>query len=34
MQRPAGRGYAVAGGVSKAIENCIHEYYPDVEVQI
>ena len=30
----AGRGYAVAGGVSKAIENCIHAYYPDVEVQI
>ena len=30
----AGRGYAVAGGVSQAIENCIHEYYPDVEVQI
>ena len=30
----ADRGYAVAGGVSKAIENCIHEYYPDVEVQI
>ena len=30
----AGRGYAVAGGVSKAIENCIHEFYPDVEVQI
>lgn len=30
----AGRGYAVAGGVSKAIENCIHEYYPDVDVQI
>ena len=30
----AGRGYAVAGGVSKAIENCIHEYYPEVEVQI
>ena len=30
----AGRGYAVAGGVSKAIENCIHEYYPDVEVLI
>ena len=30
----AGRGYAVAGGVSKAIENCIHEYYPDVEVSI
>lgn len=30
----AGRGYAVSGGVSQAIENCIHEYYPDVEVQI
>ena len=30
----AGRGYAVAGGVSLAIENCIHEYYPDVEVLI
>ena len=30
----AGRGYAVAGGVSQAIENCIHEYYPDVEVLI
>ena len=30
----AGRGYAVAGGVSQAIENCIHEYYPDVEVNI
>ena len=30
----AGRGYAVSGGVSKAIENCIHEYYPDVEVKI
>ena len=30
----AGRGYAVAGGVSKAIENCIHEYYPDVDVLI
>ena len=30
----AGRGYAVAGGVAKAIENCIHEYYPDVEVLI
>ncbi|WP_294785369.1 4Fe-4S dicluster domain-containing protein [uncultured Eubacterium sp.] len=30
----AGRGYAVAGGVSKAIENCVHEYYPDVEVLI
>lgn len=30
----AGRGYAISGGVSKAIENCIHEYYPDVEVLI
>lgn len=30
----AGRGYAVAGGVSKAIESCIHEYYPDVDVLI
>ena len=30
----AGRGYAVAGGVSKAIEQCINEYYPDVDVMI
>ena len=30
----AGRGYAVAGGVYQEIENCIHEYYPDVEVLI
>ncbi len=30
----AGRGYAVAGGVANAIEKCIHEYYPDVEVKI
>ncbi|MCD7825431.1 MAG: 4Fe-4S dicluster domain-containing protein [Clostridiaceae bacterium] len=30
----AGRGYAVAGGVSKAIEDCIREYYPDEEVMI
>ncbi len=30
----AGRGYAVAGGVSSAIEQCLHEYYPDVEVKI
>ena len=29
-----GRGYAVAGGVAKAIEDCINEYYPDVEVKI
>lgn len=30
----AGRGYAVAGGVSDAIEKCINEYYPGVEVKI
>ncbi|MBQ7879842.1 MAG: 4Fe-4S binding protein, partial [Clostridia bacterium] len=30
----AGRGYAVAGGVASAIENCIHEYYPGVDVKI
>ncbi len=30
----AGRGYAVAGGVSHAIEECVKEYYPDVEVKI
>ncbi len=30
----AGRGYAVAGGVSNAIEQCIREYYPDTEVRI
>ena len=30
----AGRGYAVAGGVASAIENCIREYYPEVEVKI
>ena len=30
----AGRGYAVAGGVANAIEACINEYYPDVEVNI
>ena len=30
----AGRGYACAGGVAEAIENCINEYYPDVEVNI
>lgn len=29
-----GRGYAVAGGVADAIERCIKEYYPDVEVKI
>ncbi len=30
----AGRGYACSGGVSKAIEDCIREYYPDAEVKI
>lgn len=30
----AGRGYAVAGGVAEAIQKCINEYYPDVEVKI
>lgn len=30
----AGRGYGVAGGVAGAIEQCIREYYPDVEVNI
>ena len=30
----AGRSYACAGGVASAIERCIKEYYPDVEVKI
>lgn len=30
----AGRGYAVAGGVAEAIEKCINEYYPGVDVLI
>lgn len=30
----AGRGYAIAGGVASAIEKCINEYYPGVEVKI
>jgi iron only hydrogenase large subunit-like protein len=30
----AGRGYATAGGVTKAITDCVHEYYPGVEVKI
>lgn len=30
----AGRGYAVAGGVANAIEQCVNEYYPDIDVKI
>ncbi len=30
----AGRGYAVAGGVASAIEQCINEYYPGTDVYI
>lgn len=30
----AGRGYAVAGGVARAVTECVKEYYPDVEVKI
>jgi [FeFe] hydrogenase (group B1/B3) len=30
----AGRGYGVAGGVAGAIEACINEYYPGIEVKI
>lgn len=30
----AGRGYAIATGVSTAIENCINEYYPDIDIYI
>ena len=30
----AGRGYACAGGVASAIERCIAEYHPDVQVKI
>ena len=30
----AGRGYAVSGGVSGAIEQCIHTYYPETEVKM
>ena len=30
----AGRGYAVAGGVASAIEQCIKEYYPQADVKI
>ena len=30
----AGRGYACAGGVASAIEQCVKAYYPGVEVKI
>ena len=30
----AGRGYACAGGVASAIEQCVEAYYPGVEVKI
>lgn len=30
----AGRGYGVAGGVASAIEECVREYYPDIDVNI
>lgn len=30
----AGRGYACAGGVTDAIQKCMEEYYPDVELKI
>lgn len=30
----AGRGYGLAGGVASAIESCIKEYYPGVDVNI
>jgi len=29
----AGRGFAVAGGVAKAVENLVHETYPDMEIR-
>jgi iron only hydrogenase large subunit-like protein len=29
----AGRGFAVSGGVAKAVENIIHQTNPDVEVK-
>ena len=29
----AGRGFAVAGGVAKAVENLVHETYPDMEIK-
>lgn len=30
----AGRGYAVAGGVAQAIEECLQEYHPEIPVHI
>ena len=30
----AGRGYAVAGGVASAVEQCIREYYPDLQFAV
>jgi len=30
----AGRGYGVAGGVASAIERCVQEYYPGIDVHI
>ena len=29
----AGRGFAVAGGVAKAVENLVHEKHPDMEIK-
>jgi iron only hydrogenase large subunit-like protein len=29
----AGRGFAVAGGVAKAVENLVHETHPDMEIK-
>ena len=29
----SGRGFAVAGGVAKAVENLVHESYPDMEIK-
>lgn len=30
----AGKGYACAGGVASAVENCVKEYFPQTEVKI
>ena len=29
----AGRGFAVSGGVAKAVTDLVHEQYPDMEIQ-